>query len=142
MDTGELTAGRPLPEIGDRTRPFWDAVADHRLVIQYCDACSRWLHPPLPLCPSCGRPDPGWRQVSGDGVVSAFTVVHRPPLPVFDPPYVIAMVELEDVPVRVLSNVIGREPSAVHIGLPVRVTFRAVGDRSLYFFAPRDGSDD
>lgn len=136
MATGELTTHRPLPEPSASARPFWDAVDQHRLVIQHCAECDRWIHPPLPICPGCGRADPGWRPVSGDGVVSAFTVVHRPPLPVFDTPYVIALVELADAGVRLLSNVIDCDPSTVDVGMPVWTVFREVDGRALYFFAP------
>ncbi|MGH3756712.1 Zn-ribbon domain-containing OB-fold protein [Actinophytocola sp.] len=139
MAAGEVTTGRPLPEVSTGTRPFWEAVEQKRLVIQHCDACTRWIHPPLPICPGCGLGDPGWRQVSGDGAVSAFTVVHRPPLPVFEAPYVIALVELADAGVRLLSNVIDCDPSTVDVGTRVRTVFRDVDGRTLYFFAPVGG---
>jgi uncharacterized OB-fold protein len=64
---------------------------------------------------------------SGRGTVYSYVVHHHPPVPGFTPPFVVALVELEEG-VRVVSNLIEVDPSSVEIGLPVRVAFEAVDD--------------
>jgi hypothetical protein len=56
--------------------------------------------------------------------VYTFTVTHRSQAPGFKDalPYVLAWVELEEG-VQLLTNVVGCDPAAVRIGMPVRVVF-------------------
>ncbi len=41
----------PLPAASSDTLAWWQAAAEHRLVVQRCDNCGRYRHPPSPLCP-------------------------------------------------------------------------------------------
>jgi uncharacterized OB-fold protein len=80
----------------------------------------------------------GWVQACGRGVVHTFTVIRQTADPFLKArvPYVVAMVELEEGP-RIMSNVIGCDVDAVHIGMPVSVTFVDAGEGlSLPMFAP------
>ena len=80
----------------------------------------------------------GWIQASGRGVVHTFTVIRQAADPFLQTrvPYVVAMVELEEGP-RVMSNVIGCDVDAVHVGMAVAVTFVEAGeDLRLPMFAP------
>lgn len=129
---------RPLPTPSALARPFWEHVRKHEIAIQYCEPCSRFIHPPLPFCPSCRRSDLEWRVVPGTGTVYSFTVVHRAPLRVFRQrvPYVIALVTLDVAGVNVLSNV-SAVPDVVTIGLRVQVVYEDVtSDSTLFAFAP------
>jgi hypothetical protein len=58
----------------------------------------------------------------------------------FVAPYVVALVDLEEG-VRMMSNIIGLDPSSVYIGMRVRVQFEVVSNRiSLpYFTSIGDG---
>lgn len=132
------TVDRPRPQITRLAAPFWAAVDADHLVVQHCADCDRYIHPPLPLCPSCGSAAPGWLHVSGRGSVANFTVVHRGPTPAFVPPYVIALVQLDDAPIRLLSNVIECPPAEVIVGMAVEAVYRTNTDgHRLFFFAPR-----
>ena len=54
---------------------------------------------------------------------------HKPRIPGFNPPYVVAIVELEEQPgLRLTTNVVGCEPEDVEIGMAVKVVFEDVGD--------------
>jgi uncharacterized OB-fold protein len=66
-------------------------------------------------------------RAAGRGTVYSFTVIHRPPFPVFRDkvPYVLAIIELTEG-VRMMTNIIGCEPNMVEIGMPVEVTFEDV----------------
>jgi uncharacterized OB-fold protein len=75
--------------------------------------------------------------VSGRGSIYSFTVDHQPWIPGFDPPYVIAMVELDDQPgLRILSNVIDCRIDAVNIGMVVNVDFQRYEDRGGVVWVP------
>jgi uncharacterized OB-fold protein len=69
--------------------------------------------------------------VSGKAVVAAYTVNRQPWIPGFDPPYVVAMVELDDEPdVRLITNVIGVPVNDVRVGMAVEVFFEDWTDMS------------
>lgn len=107
-----MNAQTPLPPkpVADRdTQPFWDAVGEHRLVVQRCRECGRWIWQPRPLCPACQAADPVWTDVSGDARVVSWTVLHPPVLTVWQGklPFVILLVELDDAPgVRMIGQLV------------------------------------
>ncbi len=72
---------------------------------------------------------------SGRGRVYSFTVIHRPPVAGFDPPYTLAIVDLEEG-WTMLSNVVNCDPTALQIGLPVLVTWLEADSFSLPVFEP------
>jgi len=117
----------PLPKPDKDSEVYWDAARRHELVLQQCRACERFRFYPRLVCPHCLSDQFEWRRASGRGVVYSFTVIHRPPFPAFRDhvPYVLALIDLEEG-VRMMSNVVGCEPSEVRIGLPVEVTFADV----------------
>jgi uncharacterized OB-fold protein len=131
----------PPEDMPDFHRPFWAALKAHRLEAQECDSGHlRFI--PTEICPRCGSQDWTWRQLSGSGTVYTFTVVHRAPTPAYqaDAPYVVAHVELEEG-IRVIGNVTGCAPDAVHIGMPVEVAFDDISECwTLYSFTPRDAT--
>ena len=56
--------------------------------------------------------------------MAAFTVDRQPWIPGFDPPYVVAIVELAEEPdTRLITNVVGIAPEDIRIGLQVEVFF-------------------
>jgi uncharacterized OB-fold protein len=131
--------GRPLPVIDEESRGFWEACGRHELQLQRCGACGRLRHPPRAVCPACLSSEVQWVRASGRGAVYSFTVTHQNHAPAFRRrlPYVLAIVELEEG-VRLMTNVVGCEPDAVRIGMPVEVEWEDVGPGlSLPAFRPR-----
>ena len=62
--------------------------------------------------------------------------VHRW-LPGFDPPYAVAIVELdEESDVRLTTNIVGCDPWDVHIGMHVEVIFEEWDDVWIPVFVP------
>jgi uncharacterized OB-fold protein len=114
----------PAPSADWETRAYWEGAARGELVLQRCRACGAVQHRPRALCVSCLAGEIEHFVASGRGTVHAFTVTHQNHAPGFRDacPYVLAYVELEEGP-RVLTNVVGCEPGAVRVGLPVRVDF-------------------
>nr|WP_221462868.1 bifunctional MaoC family dehydratase N-terminal/OB-fold nucleic acid binding domain-containing protein [Streptomyces olivoverticillatus] len=133
---------RPKPVVGRDNAGFWAGVARRELLAQRCDDCRELRFPWLPGCGGCGSPRWTEARVSGAGTVYSYVVVHHPPAPGFEPPYVVALVELAEG-VRMLGNVTGVEPGGVHIGMRVRVEFqRPDGEQELPFFRPVGPADD
>lgn len=115
---------RILPALDDSNRVFWTSGESGALAIVRCRACGFWIHPPSPICPSCLGRDLTPQPVSGRGTLVSFTVNHQPWIPGFDPPYVIALVELDEQPgLRITSNLVGCAIEKVEIGLPVEILF-------------------
>lgn len=131
--------GRPLPQMDEESRGFWEACGRHELVVQRCAECGRLRHPPRAVCPACLSSAVEWRRASGLGTVYSVTVTHQNHAPGFRGrlPYVLAVVELDEG-VRVMTNVVGCEPDAVRIGMPVEVEWDDVSPAvSLPVFRPR-----
>jgi uncharacterized OB-fold protein len=87
------------------------------------------------VCSTCLTETLRWTPVAWTGTVYTYSVVRRPQAPVFEAPYVVAEVELDEGP-RLLANVVGIDPDAVSIGLRVRVGFEDFESISLYHFLP------
>lgn len=134
---GRRMSGRPLPQPDAETAFFWEGTSRRALLILRCDACGTYVHYPRPACHACGARALTPTSVSGRGTVHTFTVTHRP-VPGFDPPFVVTIVELEEQPgLRMVSNLIGLEPDDVRIGMPVEVAFQpAAEDVWLPVFRP------
>lgn len=133
-------AAKPIPYPDDVTGGYWAAARDHRLAIQYCATCERFIHLPVLTCPGCDSEDLGYRDVSGRGTLYSYTVMYDVPAPGFADmvPYVCGVVELEEQErLLLLANIIGSSPDAMHVGLPVEVTFEALtADITLPQFRP------
>jgi uncharacterized OB-fold protein len=129
---------RTLPVIDDENRAFWQGGADGRLHLMRCQDCGYWLHPPGPVCPECLSDCVAVETVSGDATVETLTVNYKVWGAGMQVPYVIAIVELaEQKGLRLTTNIVGIDPEAVTIGMPVRVVFEQDEDVWLPLFEPR-----
>jgi uncharacterized OB-fold protein len=128
---------RVLPRVTPETEAFWTSGADGRLRFLRCTTCGLIVHPPGPICPACRTRTLEPQPVSGRATVATYTVNHQPWIPGFDPPYVIAIVEIAEQPsVRLMTNLVGVDPDDVRIGMPVQVTFEQYDDVWLPLFEP------
>ncbi len=128
---------RVLPRITEANEFFWTSGADGRLRFLRCEHDGTLVHPPAPVCPVCLRKDLAPSPVSGRATVATYTVNHQPWIPGFDPPYVVAIVEIEEQPsVRLTTNIVDCAPDDVTIGMPVEVTFEHHDDVWLPLFRP------
>lgn len=118
---------RPHPVAGPDTRFFWDGAKEGELRIQRCADCGALRHPPGPMCPHCHSAERDHTVASGRGIVHSYVVNHHPPTSGRTPPYVVALVELDEG-VRMVGNVLDCPPQDVRIGMPVRVTFERRDD--------------
>jgi uncharacterized protein len=126
---------RKLPALTADNRAFWQGGEQGKLLIHHCDACTRFFHPPSPMCPKCASFDVAPRPVSGKGSVASFTVNHQAWTAELEAPYVVAIVELLEQPgLRFLSNIVDCDPQSVRIGMRVKVRFEQIEDVWLPLF--------
>ena len=130
---------KPLPVIDAQNRPYWEAARRHELCLPKCVACGHLRVQFERWCPRCGSDNATWARLCGRGTVWSHCTFHRRYFKEFesDLPYGVAMVQLEEGP-RLITNLVGVERAAVHIGMPVDVYFDDVTPEvSLVKFRPR-----
>jgi uncharacterized OB-fold protein len=115
-------ASRARVVAGPDSRQFWEGVAEGRLMIQRCADCGVLRHPPTLRCRECGSFATDYIEASGKGTVFSFGVPRHPPSSQNPLGTIFAVVSLDEG-VRMFSNVVGSDPSEVHIGMPVTISF-------------------
>ena len=115
---------KPLPELSEENRPFWDGCRAGELRMQRCSACGHLRYPIAPLCPACLDEAHEWEALSGRGEVYSYVVFHQVYNQAFadDVPYNVALIQLDEGP-RMFSNVVGVPNDAVSVGDRVVVVF-------------------
>lgn len=119
------------------TAEYWAAARGGRLLLQCCADCGHHQFYPRPFCLACESREVRWREAGGHGLVYSMTTVRIPVTPALTPPYVLALVDLDEGP-RLLTNIVGacgigdrvRIGWADRDGLPVPVFSRESPDRS------------
>ena len=113
------------------TRPFWEAAAEHRLVVPRCTSCGTFRLPPSAFCFHCRAQDVEWFEHDGSWKVYSFTIVHHPVLPDFadSVPYVPIVVELPGTNgCRLVGALHDVDIENVTIGMDVELVWRDVRD--------------
>jgi len=131
---------KPLPEVTDETRPFWDGARSEQLRLQQCARCGHIRYPISRTCPECLEEGHEWVPLSGRGEVWSSIVFHQVYDKAFadDVPYNVSLIQLDEGP-RMFSNVVGVPPSDVQVGDRVRVVFDPVTEEvTLPRFTPED----
>ena len=131
----------PVPVPDEQSAPFWEAAARGELALARCASCSRFVHPPAPVCPECGSTDPAFafHPVDGHGVIRSWTVLRQSSLAGFaaDLPIVLVDVALElgadlatarDTDVRLIGRLLDGSAAPLHVGDGVRVVFEQLAD--------------
>ena len=127
---------KPMPIPTELSRPYWEAAAVGRLVLQTCANCGKIRHYPRLLCDACYSSAVRWTTASGRGNVHSWTVAHYAYHPAFAPelPYTLVTVDLEEG-VRALGR--WRSDKAPTIGQPVQGGFEPREGGVDLVFAPR-----
>jgi uncharacterized protein len=132
---------RPLPELTPENRAFWTGGERGELMIAFCDACARAIHPPQLICPGCWLCKVEPRAMAGTGTIYTFTINHQPWVPDMTVPFAIAVVDVDGaLGVRVTAPVTGCDPESVAIGQRVRIAFEASGDVWLPLWRVEEGA--
>jgi uncharacterized protein len=120
-------AVRPLPVDDDvDTAGFFEAARRHELAVRVCDQCGAVLHMPRAYCRACGSWEGHWQPVSGRGRVYSWTTVEHQVHPAFRVPYTVVLVQLDDVPARLVGYLPGAPDLAE--GQPMEVWFETLDD--------------
>ena len=131
---------RPAPIVTDDNAVFWDAARDGRLVAQRCGACGTLRHPPRPMCPRCKSLQIEVEELSGNGTVYSYAILHHPQNPAFDYPVLGVLVDLDEG-IRVMSNIVDVETHDVRVGMRVEVLFvPTANDGRVPVFRPVAGA--
>jgi uncharacterized OB-fold protein len=128
----------PNPAHWPASKPFWEGAKRHELWMPRCRRCNKFFFYPREVCPTCLNSDIEWQQVSGNGRLHSFTVIHQPANPNFvdDVPYVYAMVQLDEGP-RMISNLVECAPGDAQVDMRLTVVYDDVTpDWTLVKFKP------
>ena len=117
---------------------YFEAAAEHRLVVKKCSSCGLLRGEPGPGCPWCTSLDWEWQQVSGKGTIYSYQIVaHTVVLSFRDwAPFPIVLVELDEQSgqpdpgdgLRIIANLMDQDMQPekeenVAIGSRVEVVF-------------------
>ena len=144
VSDAELIERFPWVAIGHDNKHLFRGWLDKQLLISRCRDCSRFHHPPKPICPECWS----WRveptPVSGRGVVHlAMFLRQGAPAPGVDyakGPHPVVTIELEEQPgLRFTSTIVDCPLEEVRIGLPVELAWIERYGAPFPAFRPRAG---
>ena len=115
---------------------FVKFLDEHRLMASRCRSCGALNLPPRQICPECHAEDGEWVEVSGNGKLVTFTIVHIAPSVMINAgygrenPYCSGIVELEEGP-SISALILGIDtgkPEDIAIGSPVKVEYLEHGE--------------
>jgi uncharacterized OB-fold protein len=103
---------------------------DPHLIANECGACGALFFDRRNACANCGGRAFGGRRLANDGVLRAFTIVHRA-TPDVKVPYVSGIIDLDGGGV-VKANIVGvdPDPASVTLGMKVTLTTFPIGTDS------------
>lgn len=132
---------------GSATTTFLNQVKEGRLVGQSCPKCKAVYVPPRGSCPRCGIATSIEVPLRDKGCVESFTVVHIPiPGNPIVPPYVCAMIRLDEADISFLHLVQDIEIDQIRIGMRVQAVWKPKDEwthslENIKWFAPIDEPD-
>src|ERR1700751_4918935 len=127
-----MTEPRPLPEATPVSLPFWQALSEHRILVQYSPSLGRHVFYPRPLAPGTLADDLEWREIDGAGSVYTFTMAQRPTAPPWADavPQILAVVQWDAGP-RFSTELVDVDPADVRVGMRVRPVFCNIPDTGV-----------
>ena len=123
--------------------PMFRGFLENRLLINRCRDCGRWHQPPWPSCPDCWSDDVEPAEVSGDGVVHTFVILHTGGIRGVDyaAGHPLAVVELpEQQGLRVTGTIVNCANDDIRIGMPVQLTWVERDGSPVPAFQPKEGA--
>lgn len=117
-----------------RSAGFFEAAAAGRLAVRCCVDCGHLLPPAAMVCSQCRGADLGWAEVSGEGTVVSWFVLHGRPGRDGSAPTrtCVVTVELAEGPwinARLVGQADGEAPDAgLDRGRAVRIAFHRFAD--------------
>ncbi|MFN8624413.1 MAG: OB-fold domain-containing protein [Candidatus Binatia bacterium] len=123
---------KPFPIPTPTSKPFWDALAAHRVRIQQCRACHGWIFYPRIVCPRCWGADLEWKDIAGTGTLYTFTIGRKPTHPLFadEVPQRLAVVQLDEGP-RLTTTLVNVQESDIRVGMRLKPFFDDIAARNV-----------
>ena len=109
---------------------WWEACDQGKVLIQRCKGCQTLRHPPRPMCGECQSMEWDSIESSLDGEVLSHTELHHPKIPGYQYPLVCAVIRLGEG-TNFVANVVGCDPSDVHIGMKVKGRVEQVDEKTM-----------
>ncbi len=101
-------------------------IEDGHFKAYKCTECGKVIAPPSGSCYSCGSSNMEWTEVSGNGKLISFTVIHVAPDEFAEEvPYFVAIIELAEG-TRISARLLGFDPlnpSAVELGIELKLDY-------------------
>lgn len=112
---------------------YYRGLLEQRLLLNRCDECATWHHPPRSVCPRCWSRSLTPTEVRGEGTIALLTILRQGPRSGgidYERGHPLVAVELDEQPgLRISGTVLGAEPDQLHIGDRVRLVWRHVDGR-------------
>ena len=125
---------------------FLAGIREGRIMGQRCPACASVYVPPRGSCSRCGIPTEEEVQVSDQGVIESFTIVHIPiPGNPIKPPFIAANIRLDGTDMACLHLVSEVATEKVHVGMRVQAVWRPREEwdytfENIAWFKPVEGA--
>jgi len=119
----------PLPIMDSLSKPWFDAAAEGRLLIQRSTSTGNYQWYPRAHVVGTLETDVEWVEAAGTGRIYSFTIVHKTPNAEFAgaTPYVLALVELDEG-VRLSTRIVETPLEDIVCDLQVTVVFNKISD--------------
>jgi uncharacterized OB-fold protein len=106
---------------------YWREIPQrYRLEAGKCKNCGLVLYPPRLICPRCKNRTFETITLNNEGTIVTYTIIRVPPSQFTDlAPYAVGIVEL-DGGVRITTQIVDCDFSALAIGKRVRLEFRKI----------------
>lgn len=112
---------------------WWEGIDRGELLIQKCSRCGTLRHPPRPICHACRSLEWETQPSRGTGTVHSHVVMRHPPIPGYDFPIAVALVDLDEG-TRIVANVVDCPFEDIHIGMKVETSIEELGGIRLPVF--------
>ena len=123
----ELMDALPGVRLDHDNAPHYRGLLEHRLLINRCDDCGTWHHPPRSVCPRCWSRSVTATDVSGRGTIAMLTFLHQRPRRAGgdrNEPYPVVAVELAEQPgLRVAATVVDAAKDDIVLDAPVELAW-------------------
>lgn len=110
-------------------KKYFELINQQKLCAAHCSSCNTLHLPPRIFCPNCNSKNTGWTQLSGEGTIRSFTVIHIAGTKYSeDVPYIVAIVALKEGP-SACARLVGVDPlkpEDIHVGDPVIADFEEI----------------
>jgi len=125
MSDDEILDRLPGIRVDNDNVAWFGGLLDRKLMINHCQDCGHWHHPPRSICPRCWSRAIDAEQVGGRGVVELLTVLHMGPrrggADYTDGWPVVGVTLEEQAGLRVTGTLVGVDREDVSIGMAVEV---------------------